>query len=152
MSMNIGIYKEKKEKDFRMVILPSGRNKIGLILRKDYGITSFLSKKDSKKIGELTLWALEQCDDEIIEYPVDIKWEKKYFNCSSVTSAYNLISFKFYENKYKLQLEMKDGYGYSPFKDFNGNKCEYIFNEKPSEKELGEKIMEMFEYKENYDK
>ena len=30
--MNISIqYIKKKEKDFRMVILPSGRNKIGLI-------------------------------------------------------------------------------------------------------------------------
>ncbi|WP_067143642.1 osmolarity sensor protein EnvZ [Oceanivirga salmonicida] len=152
MAIDIAIYKEKKEKDFRMVILPSGRNKIGLRLRKDYGIISFLSKKDSEKIGEFVLWALEQCDDEVIEYPADIKWEKKYFNCSSVTSAYNLIDFEFYENKYELQLQMKDGHGYSPFKDFNGNKCEYIFNEKPSAKELGEKIMEMFEYKENYDK
>ena len=31
MNISITIYKEKKEKDFRMVILPSGRNKIGLI-------------------------------------------------------------------------------------------------------------------------
>ena len=29
MNVSITIYKEKKEKDFRMVILPSGRNKIG---------------------------------------------------------------------------------------------------------------------------
>ena len=31
MDVSITIYKEKKEKDFRMVILPSGRNKIGFI-------------------------------------------------------------------------------------------------------------------------
>ena len=30
MSLLVGIYKEKKEKDFRMIILPSGENKIGL--------------------------------------------------------------------------------------------------------------------------
>ncbi len=138
-----------------MIILPSGKSKIGLIAEKNYGVTSFLSKKDSKKTGELSLWALEQCDDEIIEYSTDIKWSKSFYNCSSdskVASVYNLISFEFYENKYELQLKMKDGHGYSPFEDFNGNEYRYIFNEKPSAKELGEKIMEMFEYKENYDK
>ncbi|WP_156286650.1 hypothetical protein [Oceanivirga salmonicida] len=36
------IYKEKKEKDFRMIILPSGKSKIGLIAEKNYGVTSFL--------------------------------------------------------------------------------------------------------------
>ena len=51
MDVSITIYKEKKEKDFRMIILPSGRSKIGLIQDKDYGIISYLNKKDSKKIG-----------------------------------------------------------------------------------------------------
>ena len=45
----VDIYKEKKEKDFRMIILPSGRNKIGLIRTKDYGIISYLAKGKEKK-------------------------------------------------------------------------------------------------------
>ena len=49
MNVSVTIYKEKKEKDFRMVILPSGENKIGLGQYKDYGIISYLNKKDSKK-------------------------------------------------------------------------------------------------------
>ena len=48
MNISIIIYKEKKAKDFRMVILPSGRNKIGLIQVKDYGIISYLNKKDGR--------------------------------------------------------------------------------------------------------
>ena len=50
MDIMVRISKEKKEKDFRMVILPSGENKIGLGQYKDYGIISYLNKKDSKKI------------------------------------------------------------------------------------------------------
>lgn len=46
---------------------------------------------------------------------------------------------------------MKDGYGYTRFKDKNGNECKYIFKEKPSAEELGLKVMEMFEFKESYD-
>ena len=45
----VDIYKEKKEKDFRMIILPSGRSKIGLIRTKDYGIISYLAKGKEKK-------------------------------------------------------------------------------------------------------
>ena len=89
MNVSVTIYKEKKEKDFRMVILPSGENKIGLGQYKDYGIISYLNKKD--------------------------------------------------------------GRGYSPFKDENGNIVEYNFPEKPTALELGTKVMEMFEYKERYD-
>ena len=48
-------------------------------------------------------------------------------------------------------LNKKDGRGYSPFKDENGNIVEYIFPEKPTTLELGTKVMEMFEYKERYD-
>ena len=33
----VSIAKEKKIEDFRMVIMPSGRDKIGLIQEKDYG-------------------------------------------------------------------------------------------------------------------
>ena len=45
MYVSVAIYKEKKEKDFRMIILPSGENKIGLGQYKDYGIISYLNKK-----------------------------------------------------------------------------------------------------------
>ena len=154
MSLSVAIYKEKKSADFRMVILPSGRNKIGLTQRKDYGIISYLNKKDSKKIGEFILWALNECDEEMIENEINVKWGKKYFNLNTdtkVISEYNHIDFEYYNNEYKLYLSMKDGYGFSPFKDSAGNEYKYIFKEKPSAEELGSKVMEMFEFKENYD-
>ena len=122
MNVSVTIYKEKKEKDFRMVILPSGRNKIGLGQYKDYGIISYLNKKDSKKIGEFLYWALNESDNEEIEDEVNIQWCKKYFNRSSdlkVVNEYNNIDFDFFENKYSLMLNKKDGRGYSPFKDEN---------------------------------
>ena len=154
MDVSITIYKEKKEKDFRMIILPSGRSKIGLIQVKDYGIISYLNKKDSKKIGELIFWALNESDNEKIEDEVNVQWCKQYFNCSSdlkVVNEYNNIDLDFFENKYSLVLNKKDGRGYSPFKDENGDIVEYIFPEKPTALELGTKVMEMFEYKERYD-
>ena len=154
MYVSVAIYKEKKEKDFRMIILPSGRNKIGLGQYKDYGIISYLNKKDSKKIGELIFWALNESDNEKIEDEVNVQWCKQYFNCSSnlkVVNEYNNIGFEFFENKYSLMLNKKDGRGYSPFKDENGDIVEYIFPEKPTALELGAKVMEMFEYKERYD-
>jgi len=52
MLLSVEIYKEKKEKNFRMVILPSGKNKIGLTMCKDYGIISYLDKNNNEKIGE----------------------------------------------------------------------------------------------------
>ena len=154
MNVSVTIYKEKKEKDFRMVILPSGRSKIGLIQDKDYGIISYLNKKDSKKIGEFIYWALSESDNEEIENVINVQWCKQYFNCSSnlkVVNEYNYINFKFYKNEYILLLFKRDGRGYSPFKDENGNMVEYIFPEKPTALELGTKVMEMFEYKERYD-
>lgn len=154
MDVSITIYKEKKEKDFRMIILPSGRSKIGLIQDKDYGIISYLNKKDSKKIGEFIYWALSESDNEEIENEVNVQWCKQYFNCSSnlkVVNEYNYINFKFFKNEYILLLFKKDGRGYSPFKDENGDIVEYIFPEKPTALELGTKVMEMFEYKERYD-
>ena len=154
MNVSVTIYKENKEKDFRMVILPSGRNKIGLIQVKDYGIISYLNKKDSKKIGEFIYWALSESDNEEIENEVNVQWCKQYFNCSSnlkVVNEYNYINFKFFKNEYILLLFKKDGRGYSPFKDENGNIVEYIFPEKPTALELGTKVIEMFEYKERYD-
>ena len=48
-------------------------------------------------------------------------------------------------------MNKKNGRGYSPFKDENGNIVEYNFWEKPTALELGTKVMEMFEYKERYD-
>lgn len=154
MDVSITIYKEKKEKDFRMIILPSGRSKIGLIQDKDYGIISYLNKKDSKKIGEFIYWALSESDNEEIENVINVQWCKQYFNCSSnlkVVNEYNYINFKFYKNEYILLLFKRDGRGYSPFKDENGNMVEYIFPEKPTALELGTKVMEIFEYKERYD-
>ena len=154
MNVSVTIYKEKKEKDFRMIILPSGRSKIGLIQVKDYGIISYLNKKDSKKIGEFIYWALSESDNEEIENEVNVQWCKQYFNCSSnlkVVNEYNYINFKFFKNEYILLLFKKDGRGYSPFKDENGNIVEYIFPEKPTALELGTKVIEMFEYKERYD-
>ena len=154
MNVSVIIYKEKKEKDFRMVILPSGENKIGLGQYKDYGIISYLNKENSKKIGELIFWALNESDNEEIEDEVNVQWCKKYFNCSSnlkVVNEYNNIDLDFSKNKYSLVLNKKDGRGYSPFKDENGDIVEYIFPEKPTALELGTKVMEMFEYKERYD-
>ncbi|MDC7954550.1 osmolarity sensor protein EnvZ [Fusobacterium simiae] len=154
MFLLVSIYKEKNE-DFRMVILPSGRNKIGLHQDKDYGIISYLNKNDSEKIGEFIFWALNESNEERFENNINISWHKKFFNCSSnskVNSEYNYINFKFLKNKYILLLFKKDGRGYSPFKDENGNMVEYTFPEKPTALELGTKVMEMFEYKERYDR
>ena len=154
MFLFVRIYKEKKEEDYRIIILPSGRSKIGLVQTKDYGIVSYLGKGEEEKIGELVLWALEQSDEKKIENSSDIKIEKMYSNASSYlkfTRGYNLVDFEFFKDRYKLGLNMKDGTGYSPFKDTEGNKYEIEFNEKPSALELGTKIMEMFEFKEKYD-
>ena len=154
MSIFVIIHKERKEKDYRMIIVPNGKSEIGLIRAKDYGIISYLGKGEEEKIGELVLWALEQSDEKKIENSSDIKIEKMYSNASSYSkfsSMYNLISFSLNENKYKLRLSAKDGAGYSEFRDENGNMYEVEFNEKPSALELGTKIMEMFEFKEKYD-
>ena len=70
---------------------------------------------------------------------------------SKIVNEYNNIGFKFFENKYTIYLKKKDGRGYSPFKDENGDMVEYTFPEKPTALELGTKVMEMFEYKERYD-
>ena len=67
MLLSVGIYKEKKEKNFRMVILPSGKNKIGLTMYKDYGIISYLDKNNNEKIGEFIFWALNETDEKKIE-------------------------------------------------------------------------------------
>ena len=155
MQLSVGIYKERKEKDFRMIILPSGRNRIGLRQRKDYGIISYLNKEEKEKIGELVLWALSQSDEEVIENKSEIKIEKMYSNESSYskfTRKYNVIDFDLEKDgTYLLRLRMKDGAGYSEFRDKDGNMYEIKFEEKPSALELGTKLMEMFEFKEKYD-
>ena len=67
MSIFVVIHKERKEKDYRMIIVPSGKSKIGIGQLKDYGIISYLGKGEEEKIGELVLWALEQSDEKKIE-------------------------------------------------------------------------------------
>ena len=155
MQLSVSIYKERKEKDFRMIILPNGINKIGLGQIKDYGIISYLNKEEKEKIGELVLWALSQSDEKVIENKSEIKIEKMYSNESSYskfTRKYNLMYFDLEkDNTYLLSLGMKDGRGYSEFRDKDGNMYEIKFEEKPSALELGTKLMEMFEFKENYD-
>ena len=154
MFLSVDIYKERKEKDFRIVILPTGIGKIGLTQIKDYGIVSYLNKEDKEKIGELVLWALSQSDEEKMENKSEVKMEKQYFNLSSyskIVRLFNLVSFELFNGIYELLLNMKDGAGYSPFKDDEGNKYEIEYSEKPTALELGTKIMEMFEFKEKYD-
>ena len=154
MSIFVVIHKERKEKDYRMIIVPSGRSKIGIGQMKDYGIISYLGKGEEEKIGEFVLWALEQSDNTEIRNASEVKFEKKYSNASSYSKfsrIYNTIGFSLEKEKYKLRLSAKDGAGYSAFKDTEGNKYEVEFNEKPSALELGTKIMEMFEFKEKYD-
>ena len=155
MRLSVSIYKERKEKDFRMMILPKGKNKIGLNQIKDYGITSYLNKKEREKIGELVLWALSQSDEKVIENKSEIKIEKMYSNESSYskfTRKYNVIDFDLEKDgTYLLSLGMKDGAGYSEFRDKDGNMYEIEFEERPSALELGTKLMEMFEFKEKYD-
>ena len=155
MQLSVSIYKERKEKDFRMIILPKGINKIGLGQIKDYGIISYLNKEEKEKIGELVLWALSQSDEKVIENKSEIKIEKMYSNESSYskfTRNYNVIDFDFEnDTRYSLYLWVKDGKGYSIFKDENANRKEIKFEERPSALELGTKLMEMFEFKEKYD-
>ena len=53
MYILVDIYKERKEKDYRMIIVPSGRSKIGIGQLKDYGIISYLGRGEEEKIGLL---------------------------------------------------------------------------------------------------
>ena len=154
MDIIVRISKEKKEKDFRMVLIPSGRDKIGLIQTKDYGIIAYPDKKDFEKIGEMINWAFNESDDKVIENTSDIKIEKQFYNCSSyrkVTNEYNEIWFEFFKGIYSVSLLKKDGDAFVAFEDENKEAVEYIFRETPIALELGTKVMEMFEYKERYD-
>jgi len=150
----VSIAKEKKIKDFRMVIMPSGRNKIGLIQTKDYGIIAYPDKKKFEKIGEMLYWALNESDDKVIEISPNIKFHKQFYNCSSfrkVLNEYNEVWFDFFKGIYRISLLRKQGNAYIIFENENKEAVEHIFPEKPTALELGTKVMEMFEYKERYD-
>ena len=154
MDIIVRISKEKKEKDFRMVVIPSGRDKIGLIQTKDYGIIAYPDKKDFEKIGEMINWAFNESDDKVIENSSVTKIEKQFYNCSSyrkVTNEYNEVWLEFFKGIYSISLLKKDGDAFVAFEDENKESVEYIFPEKPTALELGTKVMEMFEYKERYD-
>ena len=154
MDVIVRISKEKKEKDFRMVVIPSGRDKIGIIQTKDYGIIAYPDKKDFEKIGEIINWAFNESDDKVIENSSDTKIEKQFYNCSSyrkVTNEYNEIWFEFFKGIYSVSLLKKDGDAFVAFEDENKEAVESVFSEKPTALELGAKVMEMFEYKEKYD-
>lgn len=153
MNKFLSIYKEKKLDYYKLVIAPSGIAKTGLILIKDYAIISYLTPKQSEKIGELIFFGLDQCDNEVIEERCSLKYEKQFFsNITRLEEKYNLLSFNCIEGVYSLNMREKDGRGYSHFKDIDGNECVYTFKEKPTAKELGEKVVEMFEFKERYDR
>ena len=137
-----------------MVIMPSGRDKIGLIQEKDYGIVAYPNKNNFEKIGELIYWGFNESDDKVIDISPNIKFEKQFYNCSSfrkVLNEYNEISFSFVKGIYKILLLKKQDDAFVAFKDENKEAVEYIFPEKPTALELGTKVMEMFEYKERYD-
>ena len=154
MDKLVTISKEKKMEDFRMVIMPSGRNKIGLIQTKDYGIIAYPDKKNFEKIGEMLYWALNESDDKVIEISPNIKFHKQFYNCSSfrkVLNEYNEVWFDFFKGIYRISLLRKQGNAYIIFENENKEAVEHIFPEKPTPLELGTKVIEMFEYKERYD-
>ena len=154
MDKLVTISKEKKIEGFRMVIMPSGRNKIGLIQTKDYGIIAYPDKKNFEKIGEMLYRALNESDDKVIEISPNIKFHKQFYNCSSfrkVLNEYNEVWFDFFKGIYRISLLRKQGNAYVIFENENKEAVEYIFPEKPTALELGTKVMEMFEYKERYD-
>ena len=154
MDKLVTISKEKKMEDFRMVIMPSGRNKIGLIQTKDYGIIAYPDKKNFEKIGEMLYWALNESDDKVIDISPNIKFHKQFYNCSSfrkVLNEYNEVWFDFFKGIYRISLLRKQGNAYIIFENENKEAVEHIFPEKPTPLELGTKVMEMFEYKERYD-
>ena len=154
MDKLVTISKEKKIEGFRMVTMPSGRNKIGLIQTKDYGIVTYPNKKDFEKIGEMINWVFNESDDKVIEISPNIKFHKQFYNCSSfrkVLNEYNEVWFDFFKGIYRISLLRKQGNAYVIFENENKEAVEYIFPEKPTALELGTKVMEMFEYKERYD-
>ena len=154
MDVVVIISKEKKEKDFRMVVIPSGRSERGFLRTKDYGIIAYPDKKDFEKIGEMINWAFNESDDKVIEISPNIKFHKQFYNCSSfrkVLNEYNEVWFESIEGMYKISLLRKQGNAYVIFEDENKEAVKHIFPEKPTALELGTKVMEMFEYKGRYD-
>ena len=137
-----------------MVIMPSGRDKIGLIQDKDYGIVAYPNKNNFEKIGEFIYWGFNEGDDKVIEISPNMNFGKQFYNCNSyrkVTNDYNMIFFELIERIYSISLLKKDGDAFVAFEDENKEAVEYVFSEKPTALELGTKVMEMFEYKERYD-
>ena len=137
-----------------MVIMPSGRDKIGLIQDKDYGIVAYPNKNNFEKIGEFIYWGFNEGDDKVIEISPNMNFGKQFYNCNSyrkVTNDYNMIFFELIERIYSISLLKKDGDAFVALEDENKEAVEYIFSEKPTALELGTKVMEMFEYKERYD-
>lgn len=150
----VSIAKEKKIEDFRMVIMPSGRNKIGLIQDKDYGIIAYPNGNSLEKIGEMIYWAFNESDDKVIEISPNMNFGKQFYNCSSfrkVMNGYNVVQFEFFKGAYKISLLKKQGDAYVAFKNEKKEVVKYDFPERPTALELGTKVMEMFEYKERYD-
>ena len=150
----VSIAKEKKIEDFRMVIMPSGRDRIGLIQDKDYGIVAYPNKNNFEKIGELIYWGFNESDDKVIDISPNIKFHKQFYKCSSVRKVLNEdneVWFESVEGIYRISLLRKQGNAFVAFKGENKEVVEYVFPEKPTALELGTKVMEMFEYKERYD-
>ncbi|WP_156300568.1 osmolarity sensor protein EnvZ [Streptobacillus canis] len=147
---DVYIYKEKKKEKYRMLITISGIDEVGLITQKDFAIISYLSKQNSEKIGELVFFALSNSDDELIMNDINSKWSMKWFNLSSskkVMEKYNLIGFCETNNQFKLELFMKNGSAFS-VRESQPEWTKHCFETKPTEKELGEMILELFERKE----
>ena len=106
----VSIAKEKKIEDFRMIIMPSGRDKIGLIQTKDYGIIAYPNKNNFEKIGEMIYWGFNESDDKVIEHSSNTKIEKQFYNCNSyrkVTNDYNMIFFELIEGIYSISQYKK---------------------------------------------
>ncbi|MDC7956162.1 osmolarity sensor protein EnvZ, partial [Fusobacterium simiae] len=139
----VSIAKEKKIEDFRMVIMPSGRDKIGLIQDKDYGIVAYPNKNNFEKIGELIYWGFNESDDKVIEISPNMNFGKQFYNCNSfrkVMNDYNEVWLEFFKGVYSISLLKKDGNFFVTFKDENNEAVEYTFPEKPTALELGTKV------------
>ena len=93
-----------------MVIMPSGRDKIGLIQDKDYGIVAYPNKNNFEKIGEFIYWGFNEGDDKVIEISPNMNFGKQFYNCNSyrkVTNDYNVIFFELIERIYSISLLKK---------------------------------------------
>lgn len=96
----------------------------------------------------MLIYLIKDHTDKELVLDDNINWSKDWFNLPSskkVMEKYNLISFSFFDEKYLLELYEKDGNGFSASEKKWGT---YYFETKPTEKKLGEKILELFERKE----